>query len=38
MIIAPQNNPNAPDKTLELEYVYGYRAIDSRQNLYFFRG
>jgi len=31
----PQNNPNAPDKTLELEYVYGYRAIDSRQNLFY---
>ena len=24
-----------PDTTLELEYVYGYRAIDSRQNLHF---
>ena len=24
-----------PDDTLELEYVYGYRAIDSRQNLKF---
>lgn len=31
----PHNNPNAPDKTLELEYVYGYRAIDSRQNLFY---
>jgi len=31
----PANNPSAPSKKLELEYVYGYRAIDSRQNLFY---
>ena len=30
-----ETNLDKPDTTLELEYVYGYRAIDSRQNLYF---
>lgn len=30
-----ETNLDKPDATLELEYVYGYRAIDSRQNLYF---
>ena len=28
-------NNERPDETYELEYVYGYRCADSRQNLYF---
>jgi WD40 repeat protein len=31
----PANNPSPPSRKLELEYVYGYRAIDSRQNLFY---
>jgi hypothetical protein len=31
----PANNPAAPDCSFELEYVYGYRCADSRQNVYF---
>lgn len=29
------NNPAAPDARYNLEYVYGYRCADTRQNLYF---
>ena len=36
---APSNPPalrnSAPNLTLELEYVYGYRVFDSRQNLFY---
>lgn len=32
---APEVNPSQPDVTLELEYVYGYRCEDSRQNVFF---
>ena len=28
-------NPSKPDLELELDYVYGYRCNDSRQNLYY---
>jgi len=28
-------NPSKPDCTYELDYVYGYRSQDSRQNVYF---
>jgi WD40 repeat protein len=28
-------NPSAPDVKYELEYVYGYRCADTRQNVYF---
>lgn len=28
-------NPSPPDVRYDLEYVYGYRCEDSRQNLYF---
>ena len=28
-------NPDRPDTTYELEYVYGYRCADSRQNVHF---
>jgi len=31
----PPHNPAVPDENYELEYVYGYRTYDSRQNLYF---
>jgi WD40 repeat protein len=31
----PQHNSKVPDEDYELEYIYGYRAYDSRQNLYF---
>jgi WD40 repeat protein len=41
-IMEPDNhNPNnaaAPDCSYELEYVYGYRCADSRQNVYFNNG
>jgi microtubule-associated protein-like 6 len=30
-----QNNPEQPDTTYELEYVYGYRCADSKQNVHF---
>ena len=26
-------NPEVPDEDYEVEYVYGYRAFDARQNL-----
>lgn len=29
----PANNPSLPDKRLELEWIHGYRAFDSRSNL-----
>lgn len=32
---APANNPAKPDENYSLEYVYGYRSQDSRQNVYF---
>jgi len=28
-------NSAAPDIELELEYVYGYRCFDTRQNIFF---
>jgi hypothetical protein len=28
-------NPSAPDVNYTLEYVYGYRCEDSRQNVFF---
>jgi WD40 repeat protein len=31
----PPNNPNPPDTHYALEYVYGYRCADSRQNVFF---
>lgn len=31
----PQNNPNPPDRHLRLEWAYGYRAFDSRSNLFY---
>lgn len=31
----PPHNPAVPDDNYELEYVYGYRTYDCRQNLYF---
>jgi microtubule-associated protein-like 6 len=31
----PPPNPSAPDVKYNLEYVYGYRCADSRQNCYF---
>ena len=38
-IVEPTNHnpvdPSAPDVRFELEYVYGYRCADSRQNLFF---
>lgn len=27
-------NPELPDEQFEIEYVYGYRTFDARQNLY----
>ena len=30
----PEVDPSAPDMDLELEYVYGYRCFDTRQNVY----
>lgn len=35
---APRNNPEEPDVSYALEYVYGYRTYDCRQNLYFTQG
>jgi microtubule-associated protein-like 6 len=32
---APSFNPNPPPQKLTLEYCYGYRAIDSRNNLFY---
>jgi hypothetical protein len=34
-LIDPPNNPSPPDQQYALEYVYGYRCADSRQNVYF---
>ena len=31
----PPPNPSPPDARYSLEYVYGYRCEDSRQNVYF---
>lgn len=31
----PPPNPSPPDTNFALEYVYGYRCADSRQNVYF---
>lgn len=31
----PPVNKSKPDQTYELEYVYGYRCQDSRQNVYY---
>jgi len=31
----PPANPSPPDCSFTLEYVYGYRCEDSRQNVYF---
>jgi len=31
----PPHNPSVPDVNYNLEYVYGYRCADSRQNVYF---
>lgn len=31
----PENNGEVPDQTLTLEYVYGYRCSDSRQNVFY---
>ena len=31
----PPVNKSAPDEEYELEYVYGYRCEDSRQNVYY---
>jgi len=31
----PPPNPAQPDTRYQLEYVYGYRCADSRQNVYF---
>jgi microtubule-associated protein-like 6 len=31
----PPVNPSAPDVSYTLEYVYGYRCEDSRQNVFF---
>ena len=31
----PDWDPNPPDQEYKLEYVYGYRCQDSRQNVYF---
>lgn len=31
----PPSNPAAPDAKFTLEYVYGYRCADSRQNVFF---
>lgn len=35
MIIDPPANPSEPDVNYALEYVYGYRCADSRQNVFF---
>ena len=31
----PPPNPSPPDVRYNLEYVYGYRCADSRQNVFF---
>ena len=31
----PPPNPKAPDTKYKLEYVYGYRCADSRQNVFY---
>lgn len=31
----PEPNPSPPDCTYVLEYAYGYRCQDSRQNVYY---
>jgi hypothetical protein len=31
----PDVNKNAPETTYSLEYAYGYRCSDSRQNVYY---
>lgn len=31
----PEENPDAPDEEYKLDYVFGYRAEDSRNNLYY---
>ncbi len=31
----PELNKSPPDETYELDYVYGYRCQDSRQNVYY---
>lgn len=33
LFIAPEFVADAPNAKLKLEYIYGYRAIDSRNNL-----
>lgn len=35
MHLDPPANPSVPDVNYNLEYVYGYRCADSRQNVYF---
>jgi microtubule-associated protein-like 6 len=35
LILDPPVNAQAPDVKYNLEYVYGYRCADSRQNVYF---
>ncbi len=32
-IIVIEPNPELPDEEFEIEYVYGYRTFDCRQNL-----
>ena len=34
-LLDPPNNPSPPDTHYALEYVYGYRCADSRQNVFF---
>lgn len=31
----PQPNPSPPDVRYKVDYVYGYRSHDTRQNVYF---
>jgi len=33
VFIKLEGNPEAPDEEYEIEYVYGYRTFDCRQNL-----
>jgi len=33
--VDPPVNPEAPDTKFALDYVYGYRCADSRQNVYY---
>jgi microtubule-associated protein-like 6 len=35
IIIDNRPDPSAPDVKYNLEYVYGYRSADSRQNVFF---